>query len=73
VQDITHEKKELKAHMHLASIVESADDAIFSESPGGKILSWNNGATLLYGYSEKEAVGSMSRDIFFDSHGKDGG
>jgi two-component system, chemotaxis family, CheB/CheR fusion protein len=70
VQDITYEKKELKAHMHLASIVESTEDAIFSESPEGAILSWNNGAVRLYGYSEKEAVGSMSRNIFFDSHGK---
>ncbi len=70
VQDITHEKKELKAQMHLASIVESTDDAIFSVSPEGKILSWNNGAVKLYGYSEEEAIGSIHTDLFFDPHDK---
>ncbi len=66
VQDITHEKKELKAQKHLASIVESTEDAIFSESLQGTILSWNNGAANLYGYSEKEAVGLKSSVIYYD-------
>jgi PAS domain S-box-containing protein len=70
VQDVTLEKREMKARMHLASIVESSRDAIFSQSPGGKILSWNKGAERLYGYSEKEALGSESSRIYDDAHVK---
>ncbi len=64
VQDITGVKEEMKAQVHLASIVESSDDAIFSESAEGRILSWNDGAEELYGYSEKEAVGAMANDLY---------
>ena len=64
LQDITREKKEMKAQVHLASIVESSDDAIYSESPDGKILSWNDGATELYGYTEEEAVGSFASNLY---------
>lgn len=41
----------------MAAIVEYSEDAIFSTSPDGTILSWNRGAERLYGYSEQEAVG----------------
>lgn len=42
---------------HLAAIVESSDDAIFSKSMDAVILSWNVGAQRLYGYTAGEAVG----------------
>ncbi len=42
---------------HLASIVESSADAIFSRTLDGHILSWNAGAERLYGYSASEVVG----------------
>ncbi|MFO7924267.1 MAG: CheR family methyltransferase [Bacteroidales bacterium] len=64
LQDITREKEEMKADMHLASIVESSDDAIFSESPEGEILSWNEGAVQLYGYTEEEATGSGAGELY---------
>jgi PAS domain S-box-containing protein len=41
----------------LASIVESSDDAIIGESLDGIIMSWNNGAQRLYGYTVEETVG----------------
>ncbi len=41
----------------MAAIVEYSEDAIFSTSPDGTILSWNCGAERLYGYSAQEAVG----------------
>lgn len=41
----------------LAAIVENSDDAIVAKDLDGTILSWNEGATDLYGYSAEEAVG----------------
>lgn len=45
------------AAYRLALIVQSAEDAIFSESPDGVIQTWNLGAERLYGYTAAEAIG----------------
>jgi protein-histidine pros-kinase len=41
----------------LASLVESADDAIVGKTIDGMITSWNSGAERLYGYAEEQVVG----------------
>ncbi|OLE25409.1 MAG: hybrid sensor histidine kinase/response regulator [Actinobacteria bacterium 13_1_20CM_3_71_11] len=41
----------------LASIVLSSHDAIVSTTLGGRILTWNHGAEILYGYPADEMVG----------------
>ena len=56
-RDVTETKKLQNAHEMLARIVESAEDAIVSETLDGMITSWNHGAELMLGYSPAEAIG----------------
>ena len=55
--DINDRKKADTATSHLAAIVESSEDAVFSESLTGEIISWNKGAEVIYGYSREEITG----------------
>jgi PAS domain S-box-containing protein len=55
--DISDLKRAEEASILLASVVESSDDAIVCKNLDGKILSWNNGAQRLFGYTAAEAVG----------------
>jgi PAS domain S-box-containing protein len=41
----------------LATIVESASDAIVSESTDGRILSWNKAAESMFGYPREAVIG----------------
>ena len=50
-------KQEQEALLRLAAIVESADDAIIGEMLDGTIISWNQGAERIYGYSAAEIIG----------------
>ncbi|MGB4558041.1 MAG: diguanylate cyclase, partial [Burkholderiaceae bacterium] len=50
-------RQDAEAQEHLASIVESTDDAIISQSSQGVVLSWNAGAENLLGYSAADMLG----------------
>jgi PAS domain S-box-containing protein len=47
----------------LAQIVEASADAIFSEDLAGKITSWNEAATRLYGSPATEMLGRSTADL----------
>jgi PAS domain S-box-containing protein len=51
----TAEDEELRGR--LAAIVASSDDAIISKSLDGVIVTWNEGATRIFGHSAAEAIG----------------
>jgi putative two-component system response regulator len=48
---------EFKRVLELASLVESATDAVIGVTPEGVITSWGESAELLFGYTREEAVG----------------
>jgi diguanylate cyclase (GGDEF)-like protein/PAS domain S-box-containing protein len=60
LRDITSRKLAEESATRLSAILESTEDAIFSETLDGVITSWNSAAERLYGYAAPEAVGGSS-------------
>ena len=58
-RDITQLRRAQEARRELAAIVENAQDAIFSITLGGVIVTWNKAAERIYGYTAQEAIGKL--------------
>ncbi len=46
-----------KSKTYIERLVESAGDAIISTDPEDRILTWNRGAEIIFGYDKEEALG----------------
>jgi len=55
--DITERRRAELDARRLAAIVESSDDAILAKDLNGVIITWNQGAERLLGYTQDEVVG----------------
>ena len=56
-RDVSERRRALETANRLAAIVESSEDAILSKTLDGRVLTWNEGAQRMYGYSAAEMVG----------------
>jgi len=56
LRDLTEAKRAHRLQSELAAIVAASDDAVFSETVDGMVVSWNAGAERIYGYTAPEMI-----------------
>ncbi|HYC53331.1 MAG TPA: PAS domain S-box protein, partial [Candidatus Binatia bacterium] len=56
-REINERRRAENRSLYLASIVESSEDAIIGHGLDGIIVSWNPGASRVYGYHRDEMIG----------------
>lgn len=57
ILDITERRQFEQVSAYLRAVVESSDDAVIGTDANANIVSWNEAATHLYGYTAEEARG----------------
>jgi PAS domain S-box-containing protein len=57
IRDRTEQEKKEKQLLYLAELVNKTNDAIISIDMTSRIISWNKGAEIIYGYTAGEAIG----------------
>lgn len=55
-RDITGIKEAEEIKSYLSTVVRQSEDAIYLHDQDGKIISWNDGAEKIYGFTEEEAL-----------------
>jgi two-component system cell cycle sensor histidine kinase/response regulator CckA len=70
-RDVSVRKEAGELARRLATIVQSTDDAIVSNSLDGIVTSWNRGAEKLFGYSAEEMIGSPITRLIPPGHTND--
>jgi PAS domain S-box-containing protein len=55
-RDITEIKEVEETKSYLAAVVKQSNEAIYLHNPEGRIISWNQGAEEIYGFTETEAL-----------------
>ena len=60
-RDTTAQREAERSQAFLAAIVGSTDDAVIGKTLDGTIVSWNDAAERMYGYSAAEAIGRSIR------------
>lgn len=61
--DISLRKRSEKDTLRLATIIRDSTDAFTLFDVDGKITAWNNGAQIMYGWSEQQALGMHIFDL----------
>ncbi len=66
--DISERKQAERALQRQADLIELSFDAILAWRQPGGIEFWNKGATILYGFEAREALGKVTRDLLQTRH-----
>lgn len=77
-RDVTERKRAEEAiresEERFRSVSQSANDAIISADSSGRVISWNKGAQIIFGYSEEEVLGKplimLMPERYRDAHQK---
>lgn len=69
--DITSRIESEAESRRLATVVKDSNDAVLVLDLNGRITTWNNGATHMYGYSESAATQMQIFDIVPEKHHDD--
>ena len=67
-QDISERLSMTNQMEQMGMMLDASHDAIIVWELGGKIISWNVGATRLYGYTADEARGAVSHELLSTVH-----
>ncbi|HQV30626.1 MAG TPA: PAS domain-containing protein [Calditrichia bacterium] len=61
--EISNARRDQEALKFQETIINSINDAIISVDLDSRIMTWNNAAEAMYGYSREEAIGQKSNDL----------
>jgi PAS domain S-box-containing protein len=63
-RDVTERASTVELAAQHAALIESSEDAIIGTTPDGIIVSWNQGAQEIYGYTSQEILGKSISAFF---------